>query len=287
MFFPFVYEFPPTNNRSSSFFCSTITRKKTLQFVALLFRNSLPKQGNTIVYIAFLLICLISSLSAYCQLNGKVQDTAQQPLPFANVLLFSAEDSIIVKGVITSESGQFITPTPASGNYLLSISILGYQSHYAAIEVSSAETCNLGTYVLKQTTQELGEVTVRETKPMFEQQSDRLVVHVQNSISSAGATALDILERSPGVVINKQSGVVALNGKEGVGILINGKYSRIPASTLIEMLRGINSSTIEIIELISNPPARYDAEGTGGLINIVLEKNTNDGTSGSASLTHD
>jgi outer membrane cobalamin receptor len=96
-------------------------------------------------------------------------------------------------------------------------------------------------------------------------------------ITAAGGTVLDVLERSPGVRIDKQNGGISLSGKQGVMVMINGKLSRLPIETLLQMLGGMNVDNVEKIELITSPPAKYDAEGNAGLINIVLKRRQDDG----------
>lgn len=128
---------------------------------------------------------------------------------------------------------------------------------------------------------ELKQVTVTGKKPLFEQKTDRLVINVRSSVTSAGATALDVLERSPGVVVDRQNNGISMGGKDGVVIMINGRENRMPISAIVQMLSGMNAGNIERIELITTPPASFSAEGNAGIINIVLTKNDNDGTNGS------
>ncbi len=112
-----------------------------------------------------------------------------------------------------------------------------------------------------------------------------MVINVANSITNAGSTALDVLMRSPGIIVNQQNSTISMNGKEGVFVMLNGKINRMPVTALVQMLAGMSSSNIERIELITTPPANLDAEGKAGFINIVLKKNTEYGTNGSLSLT--
>ena len=120
---------------------------------------------------------------------------------------------------------------------------------------------------------------------MFEQKPDRLVVNVAGSITSAGSTALDVLERSPGVVVDRQNNSLSVNGKNGVVVMINGKLNYMPLSGLVQMLAGMSADNIEKIEIITTPPANFDAEGNAGFINILLKSNPNYGTNGSFSLS--
>ena len=128
-------------------------------------------------------------------------------------------------------------------------------------------------------------VRVIVKKPMFEQKIDRMVINVANSITNTGSTALEVLMRSPGVTVNQQNNTLLMNGKDGVVLILNGKVNRMPPEAMLQMLAGMSSSNIEKIELITTPPANFDAEGNAGFINIVLKKNTQYGTNGAVSTT--
>jgi outer membrane receptor protein involved in Fe transport len=155
----------------------------------------------------------------------------------------------------------------------------------APFTVSGTENLSVPTLHVAVVSHQLGEVTVATQKPLFEQQLDKLVINVQSTLTAAGSTALDVLERSPGVVVNRQNNALSLSGKSGVVVMINGKISRLPMDAVVQMLGGMQAGNIEKVELITNPSARYDAEGDAGIINIVLKKNTDYGTNGSYSLT--
>jgi Outer membrane protein beta-barrel family len=130
---------------------------------------------------------------------------------------------------------------------------------------------------------QLETVTVNGKKLLYEQRTDRIVINVQSSITSAGSSVLEILERSPGVDVDRQNSVITMNGKDGVVVMIDGKITHMTMAAVIQLLAGMNSGNIEKIELITAPPAGYDAEGNAGFINIVMKKNTADGTNGSYS----
>src|SRR5882757_6879688 len=131
----------------------------------------------------------------------------------------------------------------------------------------------------------LKEVTITGRKQLFEQKTDRLVINVRNSVTSAGGNALDVLEKAPGVSVDRQGNRIAINGKSGVSIMINGKMTYMPADALTQFLAGVSAGNIEKIELMTAPPARYDAGGNAGYINIVLVDNPYEGVSGSYFLT--
>lgn len=111
------------------------------------------------------------------------------------------------------------------------------------------------------------------------------MVNVEGSITAAGATALEVLERSPGVVVNRQNNSIALAGKDGVIVMMNGKMNRMPIDAVVQLLAGMPSSNIEKIELITTPPANFDAEGNAGFINIVLKQSSDQGLNGSYTLS--
>jgi len=113
---------------------------------------------------------------------------------------------------------------------------------------------------------------------------DKLVINPSAMITAAGGSVLDVLERSPSVRVDRQNGSISLGGRGGVMVMLNGKLSRLPIEAVVQMLSGMNAGNVEVIELIANPSARYDAEGNAGLINIVLKRKQGEGTNGSFSL---
>lgn len=221
------------------------------------------------------------------QIVGKVQESRGTPFPFANVILLRAPDSVMVKGVISGENGAYIFENIKPGQYVVAASMVGFQKTYSPVFVLSPETGThqVKTLVLLEGNKQLQSVEVVAQKPLFEQHLDRLVVNVQSSIVSAGATALDVLERSPGITVNRQSSTLNISGKNGVVVMINGKPSRVPMATVIQMLSGMNAGNLDKVEIITTPSAQYDADGNAGIINLVLKKNENYGTNGTYSLT--
>lgn len=132
---------------------------------------------------------------------------------------------------------------------------------------------------------ELEAVTVRGKKPLVEQKIDRTVMNVEALISNNGTTALDVLEQAPGITVDKD-GNISLKGKDGVIVLIDGRPTQLSATDLANMLRNMNASQMDQVEIMTNPPARYDASGTAGLINIKTKKMINAGSNGTASVTY-
>ena len=230
---------------------------------------------------------ILFNLQAQNTIQGKIINPDAKPLANVNVLLLNAVDSSLTKGAITNSTGQFSFTNIGDGKYLISCSFTGFETKYLP-EVSISEKnalIDVGVIDLKTETVNLSAVIVTAKKPLFEQKIDRMIVNVKNSITSAGSTVLDVLQKSPGVIVNKQAGTIGMNGKSGVNVMINGKITYMPADALVQMLDGMNANNVERIELITTPPARYDASGNAGYINIVLVNNPNLGLNGSYAIT--
>lgn len=230
-------------------------------------------------------ICGCSGLYAQSKFNltGVVNDSLGVGIPFANVLLLNPADSTLVLGTITSEEGNYLLKNVAQGNYRILGTMVGYTSTYSPIFNLSADHTAVSLILLEG--EKLEEVNISVAKPLYQQKIDRLIINVESSIVSAGGSALEILERSPGVVVNRQNNLISILGKEGVVVMINGKNNFVPVAALIQMLEGMPAENISSIELITTPPANFDAEGNAGFINIVLKQRTDIGFNGSFSLS--
>ena len=237
--------------------------------------------------IFFTILSLFIFEITHSQVTGIISSAAGQPVPFANVSLLKSNDSSFVKGVATNQKGTFSISYNVRGTYILQVTSTGYQSwSSAAFELDGGQTIkNFGTLVLKEDAKELGTVTVRSEKPLVQQKPEGIIVNVENSLLTKGSSALEVLERSPGVVINHRDNSIELNGKSGVMVMLNGKLMRMSMEQVVSLLNGMSADDIASIELLTTPPAKYDAEGSAGLINIVLKKNKKRGTNGSASVT--
>ncbi len=224
---------------------------------------------------------------AQSKVHGKVVDKNNRGIANANVLLLRSTDSSLVKGVVLPSSGEYQFENIAAGRYLVMSTFTGFKQAYTpSFTINGAkQQVRLEKLILAETAVQLGAVTVTSRKPVFEQKIDRLVINVENSITAAGNTALDVLERSPGVTVDRQNNAMSMNGKDGVVLMMNGKISYMPMAAAIQLLAGMNASNIEKIELITTPPANFDAEGNAGYINIVLKTSENYGTNGSYSAT--
>jgi len=224
---------------------------------------------------------------ATCQVSGKLIAGNGQPIPFATVLLLKSGDTALVKATLTKENGTYRIDSVPPGSYILRFSSAGYESLDSLLfEISALDKSkDLGTLVMKEEPRQLQDVVVRAGKPLYQQRPEGITVNVEGSILTKGSSALEVLERSPGVAINHQDNSIALNGKSGVQVMLDGKPMRMSMEQVVALLNGMSANEIATIELLTTPSAGYDAEGSAGLINIVLKKNKKRGTHGAASIT--
>jgi len=189
--------------------------------------------------------------------------------------------------MLSDSSGNYSFKNISEGAYLITVSFAGMETQFTKrIEIHRRENgVNNEAIYLRYKNVNLKDVTVTVKKPMIEQKADRMVINVKNSITDAGGTALEVLGKSPGVTVDRQTNSIAINGKSGVSVMINGKLTYMPADALVQFLSGIPAGNIERIELVTMPPAKYDASGNGGYINIVLINNPFTGLNGSYFLT--
>ena len=210
-------------------------------------------------------------------LTGIVKDTSLSPLASASVRLFVNDSSKVVAGQ-TKSDGSFDLNVMRPGKYILSIFHIGFEESLLPVTLQGHDI-NVGTIVLRLHTKELKTVTILGKKADVKQNGDRLEVNVQGSMLAASGTVLDVMQRLPGVEINKEANTIRLNGKDDVGILLNGKYVKIPTADLVLMMSNMDANNIQKIEIMSTPPAKYDASNSGGLLNIVLKQSTQQHTS--------
>ena len=213
-------------------------------------------------------------------LKGRVQNSTGAGLPFVSVGLLN-RDSSLAKATATDEQGQFVFEKVKAGYYLLTATAIGYQKNHSAVFEADGPVPVL---VLQETSTQLIEIQVVTKRPFIEQQLDRTVVNVANSIVGSGSTALEVLTKAPGITVDFQREAIELRGKEGVVVQIDGKQSYLSGADLVNMLRAMSSDNIDKIEIITNPSAKFDAAGNAGIINIRLKKNVNLGTNGLLSL---
>jgi hypothetical protein len=232
--------------------------------------------------VAILLFLACQQLSAQ-SLSGKVLDGTGKGMPFVNILLLNEIDSTLVKGAVSNDVGYYVIENVKRGNYKVAARMVGFKSKPATVTVTDVSV-QVPSLLMEEDAQQLKEISIEATRPFIEQSIDRTVVNVSNSIVSGGSTVLEVLEKSPGVSVDRQNNSIALRGKDGVIVIIDGKQTYLSMSDAVAMLAAMSSDNIDRIELITNPPAKYDAAGNSGIINVVLKKNENFGTNGSSTL---
>jgi iron complex outermembrane recepter protein len=247
---------------------------------------------KNVIRLFFGLLMCWSGMSAYAQsqppvakttlLKGVVvKEESLEPLAFATVVIFSAADSAIRGNSLTGEAGDFRLEVRA-GDYYLILRYLGYAEKVVSNIVIRADQAelDLGQIVLQSTAVTLGTVEIESERSQMELRLDKRVFNVGQDLTGAGNTAADILNNIPSVTVDPE-GVVSLRGSQGVRILVDGKPSALLSSGDPDALRRMQGDVIESVELITNPSARYEAEGEAGIINIILKKNKKRGINGS------
>lgn len=239
---------------------------------------------RTTLWIAVALLAALGN--AYAQMKGKVLAQDSKPLEGAVVSVLDASDSSMVKTALTARDGTFSISGLKNGSYFASVAMLGFKnftgSKFALSDTQPA--IDLGTIALSVTDIKLDEVKVTGQKNFVEYQIDRTVINVDALISNAGANVLEVLEKSPGVMVD-QSGGISLKGQPGVLVLIDNRPTYLSAAALAAYLRSLPANSVEKIELITNPPARYDAAGSAGIIHIRMRKNKVHGLNGGITLS--
>ena len=239
--------------------------------------------------ILYFISFIFFSYSASAQsgiISGKITDEKNEPLTGAVAELRNVSDSSLAKVNVADAEGKYIFSNVKQGDYYLKTTLTGFTQYSgSAFAYDGASEKQMTTVRMNVSTTTLKQAEVSAIKPLIEIRSDKTVFNVENSINSVGSTAYELLQKAPGVVVDNNDNVT-LKGRGGVLVQIDGKDMRLSTEELGNYLRSIQSTDVESIELISNPSSKYDAAGTGGIINIKLKKNKNFGTNGSLSLAY-
>jgi len=221
------------------------------------------------------------------KVGGTIKDDKGQFLEAVTVTLLKAADSSRLRVTVTGKTGHFGFAEVPAGKYLILASSVGYNKLYSlSFEVPGGQVVRtLPPLVLTAASTSLKEVAVVGKRPPIEQKADRTIINVDASPSNAGSTAMDVLEKAPGVTLDKDDNI-SLKGKQGVTIMIDGKPTYLSATQLADYLKSLPASAIDQIELMTNPSAKYDAAGNSGIINIKTKKNKLKGFNGNLNLTH-
>lgn len=217
-------------------------------------------------------------------IKGSVLDTGGEPLPFANVLLYSASDSVLAKAAYSDDAGDFLlTPIPA-GTFWLEVSFSGLETYRSDVfSFADGESREFPVIKMETSSAELATVNITAKKPLIQVDPDKTVFNVAENPIGIGTDAFELLRKAPGVIVDNNDNLT-LMGKNGVLVYIDGKRSFLSTSDLAALLKSIQSNEVESIEIITNPSSRYDAEGNAGIINIKMKRDKNLGANGSLNL---
>ncbi len=244
--------------------------------------------------ILFTLLLMAQVLGLRAQtLSGRVVDGATgQPVPYATISLMNA-DSTLLAGAITDENGLYSLEwrvesesdalRASESEFIMSASFVGYETQYRVVESQKSKVESYD-FVLHETTAQLEEVEMSAKRPLVERVGDKIVMNVSESPFAIGSNGVEILKKAPGVMVDKD-GNITVNGKS-VEVYIDGRPSYMSGAQLNAMLTGSNGTMIEKLEIITNPSAKYDASGQGGIINIKLKRNKMRGFNGILSANY-
>jgi len=218
-----------------------------------------------------IVFCLFASI-CQGQVSGTVKHVGKNDVSDIPVLLMTAKDSAFVANTYTDAAGHFEFKQIAAGDYYLQVQYIGFEDYYSpVVRVAESATPQPLEIVLKAQSSQLEGVSVIAQKPLIEKLMDRTVVNVDAWISNAGSNALEVLKRSPGVQVN-EDGTISLQGKSGVTVFIDDKPTYLSGKDLTDYLQSLPASALNTVELMGNPPAKYDAAGNSGVINIRTKK---------------
>ena len=220
---------------------------------------------------AIILLVSFLPLAAQNVLTGKVIDVDNgEPLAFTQVAVMTTVDSLLVTGSTTSEEGVFEITTDVYGDILLRFSYVGYDDNWLPLDLGQGTT-DLGRIELSPTVTQLGEVEVSAAAMLFRSEADRRIFNVENMTVAEGGTAIQVLETLPSVQIDEEGGL-SMRGSGNILIYINGRPSNLSSDDTESILEQYPANAIKEVELITNPSSRYEAEGVGGIINLVLRE---------------
>ena len=234
------------------------------------------------IILAVLWIGVVSTANAQTgrgTISVNIAGDQNNALENATIELRKSKDSSLVKIALTDKNGLAEFDNIVYGNYFVKVSLINYATAYSSqINLSSSQADVIKVSLIFSEKQ-LSNVTLTSRKPFIQKLNDRIVVNVENSIVSAGSSAMDVLERSPGVNVD-QNDVISLRGRSGVIIMIDGKPTAMSGADLTNYLKGLPSAAIERIDIITNPSAKYDAAGNAGIIDIRMKKDQRLGANG-------
>ena len=218
------------------------------------------------------------------EIKGRIIDINHVPIALANVIIRKAATDKIIQSAQTDNAGYFKLIAPEKGNYMITISEVGMDSLSIALTLGEIQTVQLPDIILTAAVKQLKQVTIRSKAPVLERKVDRLIYNLNNTISANGASLFEALQAAP--LLNVSDGGVSMVGKGSMSVMVNEKIIYLSGTDLANYLKTLRAENVEKIEIITTPPSKYEAQGSGGLVNIVLKKNQSLGWKGSVSSTY-
>ena len=228
---------------------------------------------SSILIVMCLMFCNVAwaaeaEAAAYGVVKGRVVDVSNNPVEYATATLLNAKSGELVMGEVCNDNGEFTFSKVRNGEYLLCVSMVGFERYQTeALRIDRNNALIEQAIVLREASKQLNEVLVVAKRDYIEQTADKLIINPDAAISSASESVYDILKKAPGVTVDNNDNI-SLKGMQGVKILIDDKPTHLSTEQLAAYLKGIQGKSIERIEIIEQPSARYDAEGNAGIINI-------------------
>ncbi len=262
-------------------------RNRLYDFIHALSQHLLLKyQRMKFLLIAALGLCGSALFAQEGQISGTLQNSATEPLIYANVALYRSSDSTLVKAEATNDKGAFKLVNIPSGSYWLKATYIGLPDiEKSDITLSANQMLEVGVLSFPESVIELETALVKADRALVEIKPDRTIFNVTGTINSAGADALSLLRKAPGVLVDNNDNISVL-GRSGVMIFVDGKRLPLSGDDLSNYLGNLQAEQIDRIDIISNPGAKYDAEGNAGIIDIRLKKDKNNGTNGSVNVNY-
>ncbi|MET0298565.1 MAG: outer membrane beta-barrel protein [Flavitalea sp.] len=242
---------------------------------------------RTVLTLLISTLCLANLIAQDSQgeINTKVTTSSAQQLARATIQLHRAKDSALLRTSISDDSGRVVLKAVPYDAYFITVSMVNYKTIDGSKFELASPILNYPEIRLEPEATGLEQVTVTAKKPFVQLMPDKTIVNVEAGLTNTGANMLEVLEKSPGITVDRD-GNISLKGRQNVLILIDGKQTYLPASEIAQMLEGMSASQIDQLEIMDNPPAKYDAAGNAGVINIRTKKIKQRGFNGNLSSSY-
>ena len=243
------------------------------------------KNSSLICFIVLILFTASATAQSPGKISGEVQEAGNKEAGGTTVSLLKATDSALVKVTVSNKTGLYEFENMEAGTYLLSFTRVGFEKKLTARFDLPVNGIRMPLVTLLPASKELTGVTVQSRRPLVENKIDKMVVNVDASPTNAGANALEVLEKSPGISVDRD-GNISIKGKQGVIVLVDGKQTYLSGQDLANLLRNMPASQLDQIEIMTQPSAKYDASGNSGILNLRTKKSLAQGFNGTVSVSY-